>query len=112
MKSETKLIIDPRDQKATKVTLLHRGRTYSKSAGDASAHSEMILPFIDELLREAQCKLQDMTDIEVLVDTGSFTGRRVGAAIAQTLGLLLRIPVNGQDAATPIDIPYGKDKWS
>lgn len=48
------------------------------------------LPIIDEL------KLSDVTEIEVVTGPGSFTGLRVGAAVANTLGLLLDIPVNGK----------------
>ena len=41
-------------------------------------------------------KLLDITEIEVHTGPGSFTGLRVGIAVATTLGKLLNIPVNGQ----------------
>lgn len=112
MKSQTTLIIDPRDQHKTKVTLIHNGQSFSKSSLASSLHSQVILPFIDSLVHEANCSLQDIQEIQVCVDSGSFTGRRVGVVIGQTLGMLLYIPVNGQDASKPITITYEKDKWS
>lgn len=58
----------------------------------------MLLPVIELMLREHSLTLGDITDIEVATGPGSFTGLRVGTAIANALGYLLDIPVNGKKA--------------
>jgi tRNA threonylcarbamoyladenosine biosynthesis protein TsaB len=59
--------------------------------------SQKLLPFIDEILRKKGKKISDITEIEVNTGPGSFTGLRVGLAIANTLGWQLKVPVNGKD---------------
>ncbi|KKU92479.1 MAG: Universal protein YeaZ [Microgenomates group bacterium GW2011_GWA1_48_10] len=59
-------------------------------------HSQVVLPMIMELLKAQSSKLQAITEIEVNPGPGSFTGLRVGAAIANALGYALKIPVNGK----------------
>ena len=53
-----------------------------------------VLPFIDELLHEKGKTVHALTSIAVAVGPGSYTGLRVGIAIANTLGTLLKIPIN------------------
>jgi len=59
--------------------------------------SQKLLPIIDELLRKQGKKIEDITEIEVNTGPGSFTGLRVGVSVANTLGWVLGIPVNGKD---------------
>jgi tRNA threonylcarbamoyl adenosine modification protein YeaZ len=59
--------------------------------------SQMLLVFIAKLLKEKKMKLTDITEIEVNTGPGSFTGLRVGVAVANALGWVLGIPVNGKD---------------
>ncbi len=105
------ITIDSRDVKHTKITLCGVGYEEILTNMVAQTHSQVILPLIDEALKKHDATLTDIADITVLIDRGSFTGRRVGAAIAQTLGLLLHVPVNGKPAESPIEIPYEEDKW-
>lgn len=58
--------------------------------------SQVVLPMIEELLRESGKKISDISTIEVNTGPGSYTGLRVGAAIANALGYALKIPVNGK----------------
>ncbi len=58
--------------------------------------SQVVLPMIKELLDMQDLTLQDITEIEVATGPGSFTGLRVGVAIANALGFALQIPVNGK----------------
>lgn len=60
--------------------------------------AQAILPMIDELLAKCHTKLEDLTGIEVAVGPGSFTGLRVGVAVANALAFSLKIPVNGKKA--------------
>jgi len=59
--------------------------------------SQKLLPFIDKLLKKKKKTIRDITEIEVNTGPGSFTGLRVGVSIANTLGWVLGIPVNGKD---------------
>lgn len=59
-------------------------------------HSQVVLSMVMKLLKENKKELADLTEIEVFEGPGSFTGLRVGAAIANALGYALKIPVNGK----------------
>ena len=60
--------------------------------------SQTTLPMIEEILAEHKLNISDITAITVAMGPGSFTGLRVGATIANALGYLLDIPVNGKKA--------------
>lgn len=70
--------------------------------------SQRLLPFIDELLKKKKLSLKDITEIKVNTGPGSFTGLKVGVAVAQALGWGLKIPVNGKNMRKGhvIDIVY------
>lgn len=56
--------------------------------------AQEVLPLIDQLLNEHNIRLTEITSIEVNVGPGSFTGLRVGIAIANALAYALDIPIN------------------
>lgn len=58
--------------------------------------SQRLLPFLMEVLEKEKKKLLDIKSIEFMQGKGSFTGIRVAASIANTLGYLFDIPVNGR----------------
>ena len=105
------ITIDSRDAKHTTIAIVGDGYEEILANNTMQTHSQVILPLIEEALKKHAATLADITNITVLVDHGSFTGRRVGVTIAQTLGLLLHVPVNGKPAESPIDIHYEEDKW-
>ena len=59
--------------------------------------SQRLLPFIIKMLQEKKLKPEDIKEIEVNTGPGSFTGLRVGISVANALGWVLGIPVNGKD---------------
>lgn len=69
------------------------GKLYHKSTQQSRLHAELILPFIDELLAEAQINKQDIQGLIVGQGPGAFTGVRIGVAVAQGLALALNIKV-------------------
>lgn len=87
-----KLYLDTSDNQKTIVGLDEK-RLEKPTGMDKS---EQALGLIDEILKKNKKKMSDITEIEVNLGPGSFTGLKVGVAIANTLGFALDIPVNGQ----------------
>lgn len=53
--------------------------------------SQVVLTMIEELLKKKGVVLKDITEIEVAIGPGSFTGIRVGLSIARALAYALNI---------------------
>lgn len=68
--------------------------------------SQKLLPFIDKILKERGKTIHDVTEIEVNIGPGSFTGLRVGVSVANALGWGLHLPVNGKLWTKPIEVVY------
>ena len=70
--------------------------------------SQKLLAFIEETLKREGVPINQITQIEVNTGPGSFTGLRVGVAVANTLGWALGIPVNGKNLKRGeiVDINY------
>ena len=89
-----KLVIDTTDNKKTTVEL-HLLDKIDRIT-EASAHkSQNTLIIIDKLLKKNGLKPTEIEEIEVNTGPGSFTGTRVGVAIANALGFGLEVKVNG-----------------
>jgi tRNA threonylcarbamoyladenosine biosynthesis protein TsaB len=63
------------------------------AGGDA--HAEALFPLLDELLREAGVSRKELGRVAVGVGPGSFTGLRVGIALAEGIATGLGIPLLG-----------------
>ena len=65
---------------------------------------------LSEYSKKKARTIKDITEIEVNLGPGSFTGLRVGGSVANALGWLLGIPVNGKDLCKGefVDILYTK----
>ena len=92
------LFIDTSEIYTAKVAVELNGKRFEKSSESRVMKSQMVLPLIETLLGEHGLKLSDITEIIVATGPGSFTGLRVGATVANALGYLLDIPVNGKKA--------------
>ncbi len=57
--------------------------------------SDRVLAVVDLTLRQAKKTINDVQKIVVVRGPGSFTSVRTGLIIANTLGVLLKIPVGG-----------------
>ena len=62
-----------------------------------SPRNQDVFGFLLSCLAEEGLKQEDITEIRVNLGPGSFTGTRIGVAIANTLGFALGLPVNGQN---------------
>jgi len=69
------------------------GKLYQRSTVQPRLHAELILPFIDELLTEADIQKKDIQGLVVGQGPGAFTGVRIGVGVAQGLALALNIKV-------------------
>lgn len=67
----------------------------SRAVTDPRAHAEQLMPLVVATLAAAGRRLDEVTEIVVGVGPGPFTGLRVGVVTAQTLGLVLGVPVRG-----------------
>lgn len=58
--------------------------------------SQALLSIINEELEKRGKKIKDLKEIEIFLGPGSFTGLRIGTAVANALAWSLKIPVNGK----------------
>jgi tRNA threonylcarbamoyladenosine biosynthesis protein TsaB len=78
------------------VALVENGVAVASAVhAEPNAHAERLLLLLDPLLAEAGWPRSSLTRVGVGVGPGSFTGLRVGIALAQGLALGLDIPVFG-----------------
>ncbi len=90
------LFIDTSAVNTASIALETDGKRFEKTSESKVLKSQMVLPMIEDMLLAHKIKLTDITAISVATGPGSFTGLRVGASVANTLGYLLDIPVNGK----------------
>lgn len=81
------------------VALAQQRGTIDVVASDAQAttrgHAAMLAPMIDKALRDADWRSSDLDLLAVTIGPGSFTGVRIGVAMARGLAMTLGIPVAG-----------------
>ena len=66
---------------------------YQDQTGDGYIHGEALTLMIQELLRQTNFKLQDLTAISYSSGPGSYTGLRIGLSTAKGLCFALQIPL-------------------
>jgi|SRR3990170_4564846 len=91
------LTIDTSNNKKIEIGLNINGEKSKISSESTVLKSEAVLPLIDKLLKENNVNFMEIKGIKVNIGPGSFTGLRVGVSIANALGYLLKIPVNGKE---------------
>ncbi len=90
------LIIDTADNKKITVGLNIDGKEYAQTEKITSNKTQIILSMINTILKKHSAKLKDLSSIQINAGPGSFTGLRVGIAIANALSFVLKVPINGQ----------------
>lgn len=71
------------------------GKKIEKDAQDKK--SQILLQLIEDEMRKHGKETKDITEVEVFLGPGSFTGLKVGVSVANALGWTLGIPVNGKN---------------
>lgn len=99
------LYINTKDPKVVKVSLKNQDQEVECLTAENEFGSQVLLPLIVEILKRNKLDFKDLTGIEIEQGPGSFTGLRVGAAVAQTLGFALGLPVNGK-VGKPVELRY------
>ncbi len=79
----TKTIIRLEDEKGIVVD--------EKEIENTNRHSQVLLPAIETILKKYKLDLDDLSEIKVNRGPGSFTGLRVGIAIANSLNWALKL---------------------
>lgn len=87
-----KLFIDTHSETVT-IAILDGSNTLRKEATSNRSHSEVVVPLLDEILKEAKLELKDIKEIIVVNGPGSFTGVRIGVTIAKTIAYSLSTPI-------------------
>ena len=75
------------------VAIYKDGEEFFKSNLAPQKHAELILPMIDDLLKEALVDKNELDGIVLCVGPGSFTGVRVATSTAQGLALALDLKI-------------------
>jgi tRNA threonylcarbamoyladenosine biosynthesis protein TsaB len=96
MKKKVILQIDTTMSNRTEVSLEINGKKDNISQESAVWTSQVLLPIISKILEKNKIKLSDLSDIKVKTGPGSYTGIRVGVTVANALGFLFDLPVNGR----------------
>lgn len=70
------------------------------------SQAQAVLPLIDLALQQRGKTLSDIEEVSVVTKGESYTGIRVGVAIANVLAFTLHIPVNHQKLKTFVEPSY------
>lgn len=102
------LLIDTSDNKKIKIGLKIDKKAFYLNSKPTALKSQVVLILIDKLLKKHGLQIKDVTQIQVNLGPGSFTGVRVGASVANALGFSLKIPVNGKKVGDLVEPLYNK----
>jgi tRNA threonylcarbamoyladenosine biosynthesis protein TsaB len=85
-------------------------QVFERSFHAGQRHSELALPALRELLRQAGLDMQSIQGIAYGAGPGSFTGLRIACGIAQGLALARNLPVAGIGTLLALAENCGADK--
>lgn len=106
MRKKITLSIDTSSNKLICVGISINGKEDKLERQIDKQKTQVILPMTAELLKKNKVSFQDITNISVVTGPGSFTGLRVGIAIANALSFSLGVPINNQKLGTIVSPIY------
>lgn len=86
------------------------GRILARRVLAGQRHSSLLLPMVDELLRESATSLRQLDGIGYGAGPGSFTGLRIACAVTQGLALGADLPVVGVSTLESIAEQSGAER--
>lgn len=93
-----KLYIDTRDRKKINIAISEKKIIISKA--NSQINSDTVLSLLKKALSDLDLGIDKITEIEVERGPGSYTGTRIGVAIANALSFALQIPINGKEISS------------
>lgn len=78
---------------ACSAALLNNDKIFERFEIAPRQHTQLLLPMIEEVLKNGATKVSDLDAIAFVAGPGSFTGIRIATSMAQGLSLGLNIPV-------------------
>jgi tRNA threonylcarbamoyladenosine biosynthesis protein TsaB len=108
---QNNLFIDTHDSAHTIVEISIAGKKYIQNIQSVRHKAQNVLPSIQQLLEENTLSLNSIDNLTVSIGPGSYTGLRVGVAVAKCIGLLYCIPINGKSAIEDINPLYPDSKF-
>jgi tRNA threonylcarbamoyladenosine biosynthesis protein TsaB len=82
----------------------------SRTLNSPATHSGRLLTAIEGLLHETELRLADLTGLAVSIGPGSFTGVRIGLAVAKGLAVSLTLPIVGVSTLEALALRAGRDR--
>jgi len=74
------------------IAVLKNKEIFESEAIEGTRHSELVMDLIDGLMKKAELSPKDLNGVLCMGGPGSFTGLRIGYAVAKGLSLSLSIP--------------------
>lgn len=100
------LKIDTSDNLVTLVELEKDGKRFRLEEKRGKPGDQNVLVLIEKLLKEQGLSLKDISSLKIKTGPGSFTGLRVGVAIANALSFGLHVSVNGKPLGELVEPHY------
>jgi len=102
MKQRVVLVIDTTSD--TGLVMVRTGKGEFIKRWPSRGKVEKLVATIETALKSAGVPLRSVTEITVNPGPGSFIGSRAGVTVANTLGWVLELPVNGK--RLPVAVQY------
>lgn len=88
----SKILAIDASTEACSVALLDNGNIYKRYQLAPRKHAELLLPMVDEVIKEADLELISLDAIACCVGPGAFTGLRIAVSVAQGLAFASNLP--------------------